>query len=99
MSKSNIKQLMQRINYYRFTNRTDRSYNNTTGKFTIIGTPSTAGLITYTITATGDCKSKYNRSNVKPNVEFVLTTGSNNNQPVSTHRFRKPLTRSNGTRL
>ncbi|MBB5619245.1 gliding motility-associated-like protein/uncharacterized repeat protein (TIGR01451 family) [Pedobacter cryoconitis] len=66
------------------------SYNNTTGKFTITGTPSTAGLITYTITATGDCKEANITGTifVKPNIELVLTTGSNNqstciNTPIS----------------
>ncbi|WP_367866530.1 gliding motility-associated C-terminal domain-containing protein [Pedobacter sp. WC2423] len=75
-------------------------YNNTTGKFTITGTPSTAGLITYTITATGDCKTANITGTifVKPTVELVLTTGSNNqssciNTPISNTIY----TVSNGT--
>ncbi|MET4142983.1 gliding motility-associated C-terminal domain-containing protein, partial [Pedobacter sp. UYP1] len=75
-------------------------YNNTTGKFTITGTPSTTGLITYTITAKGDCKEANVTGTifVKPNVELVLTTGSDNqssciNTPISNTTY----TVSNGT--
>ncbi|RAJ23080.1 DUF7507 domain-containing protein, partial [Pedobacter cryoconitis] len=75
-------------------------YNNTTNKFTITGTPATAGLITYTITATGDCKPANitGTITVKPNVELVLTTGSNNqssciNTPISNTTY----TVTNGT--
>ncbi|AMP99194.1 hypothetical protein AY601_2300 [Pedobacter cryoconitis] len=78
------------------------NYDPATGKFTITGTPSTAGLITYTITATGDCKSANitGKILVKPNVELVLTTGSNNqstciNTPISNATY----TVSNGTAI
>ncbi|MBB5634907.1 gliding motility-associated-like protein/uncharacterized repeat protein (TIGR01451 family) [Pedobacter cryoconitis] len=56
------------------------NYDAATGKFTISGTPKTAGLITYTITATGDCQSVTTTGTikVKPNVEISLTSGSNN---------------------
>ncbi|MET4140085.1 putative component of type VI protein secretion system/RNase P/RNase MRP subunit p29, partial [Pedobacter sp. UYP1] len=54
-------------------------YNGATGKFTITGTPSTAGLITYTITATGDCKLAgiTGTINVKPDVTIALTSAVN----------------------
>ncbi|WP_082035976.1 DUF7507 domain-containing protein, partial [Pedobacter lusitanus] len=67
-----------------------QSYNAVTGKFTISGTPKTGGLISYKVTATGDCKPAdiAGTIKVKPNVEIILTTGSNNqsaciNTPIS----------------
>ncbi|RAJ21177.1 lectin-like domain-containing protein, partial [Pedobacter cryoconitis] len=57
-------------------------YDNATGKFTITGTPLTAGLISYTVTASGDCEPAiiHGTINVKPDITIALTSAVNTAQ-------------------
>ncbi|RAJ21178.1 hypothetical protein, partial [Pedobacter cryoconitis] len=57
-------------------------YDPATGKFTITGIPLTAGLISYTVTASGDCEPAiiHGTINVKPDVTIALTSAVNTDQ-------------------